>query len=438
VALFKKHLNAIKVKHSKNTAESQAVKMPLPKTLKIPMLMHIGTPCDVCVKVGDKVQRGQVIGNSEAFLSVPIHSPVAATVVKIDDYTTPAGVMTKAVILDVDEEQPETSFTPPVVESHEQLVQAAKNCGLVGLGGAAFPTFVKLNPKNIDEVNTLIVNAAECEPFITSDNRTMLEWRDNVVLAMDKIVKFMNLQNVIIGIEENKPKAIKAFSELAKQIEYLSVKVLKSRYPQGAEKVLVFETTGKVIGEGKLPSDVGVVVLNVTTLQKFGEYLTTGAPLMEKCVTVDGGAIANPANVIVPIGTEIADLVDFTGGYKCEPKKVLYGGPMMGLAIKSDKMPIIKNTNAILVFGEKEAKRDKITPCIRCGRCHFTCPFGLLPAAFEKNYYANDVAALENLNVLSCMECGCCAYICPASRDLVATNRLAKNLVRKKLQEGKK
>lgn len=438
MAFLKKHLNAIKVGHYKNTAETVTVTMPLPATLKIPMSMHIGTPCDVCVNVGDKVERGQVIGKSEVFLSVPIHSPAFATVTKIEDFTTPTGIYTKAVVLTVDEEQPNVEFSAPVVENHEQLVQAAKDCGLVGLGGAAFPTFVKLNPKNLNEVNTLVINAAECEPFITSDYRTMIQWRDDVMLAIEKIAKFMNLEKVIIGIEENKPIAIKEFSNLAKELNYLEVKKLRPRYPQGAEKVLVFETTGKVIEEGKLPSDVGVVVLNVTTLSKFGAYLRNGTPLMEKCVTLDGGAIANPTNVIVPIGTQIADLVEFAGGYKSEPQKILYGGPMMGLAVKDDKMPIIKNTNAILAFDEKQTKMDRITPCIRCGRCHNTCPFGLMPAAFEKNYYTNDVQALKDLHVMSCMECGCCAYACPASRDLVATNRLAKNLVRNSIKkEGK-
>ena len=438
MALFSKHLNSIKVGHFKNTAECESVRMPLPKTLRIPMSMHIGTPCDVCVNVGDKVEKGQVIGKSDAFLSVPIHSPVFATVTKIEDFTTPTGVYTKAVILAVDEEQPEKEFTPPVINSKEDLVNAAKECGLVGLGGAAFPTFVKLSPKNPDAIDTLVVNAAECEPFITSDYRSMLESTDNIIYAIDEVVKYLNISKVVIGIEENKPKAIKLFSEIAKNIEYLSVKKLYSRYPQGAERVIVYEATGRVINEGTLPGDVGVIVLNVTTLNKFGEYLKTGKPLIEKMVTLDGSAIANPCNVIVPIGTQIADLVEFAGGYKTKPGKVLYGGPMMGLAIKDDAMPIIKNTNAVLVLEEKQAKRDEITACIRCGKCHHTCPFKLMPAAFEKNYYTGDVEALKNLHVLNCMECGTCAYVCPASRDLVATNRLAKNLVRNQIKKEDK
>ncbi len=436
MSLFKKHLKSIKLSHNKNTCDDEFLRMPIPKTLKIPMSMHIGKPCEPCVNVGDKVKKGQIIADSSEFLSVPIHSPAFATIKAIEDFTTPNGVITKAIVLDVDDEQSEISFVPPVVNSHEDLVSAARNCGLVGLGGAAFPTFVKLNPPNLEQVNTLVINAAECEPYITSDYRVMLEKTGNILYAIDNIVEFMHLDQVIIGIEENKPLAIKIFTEIFKGKENFSVKILHSRYPQGAEKVLVFETTGKVIEEGKLPSDVGVVVLNVSTIEKLGDYLKTGTPLIERNLTLDGSAVSNPMNVIAPIGTSISDLIEFAGGYSCEPKKILYGGPMMGVASKNDSMPILKSTNAILAFGDEHYKRDKITPCIRCGRCHQACPFGLLPVAFEKNYYTDDIGALTNLHVLSCMECGCCAYVCPANRDLVATNRLAKNLVKSKQKKG--
>ena len=436
MSLLRRHLKSVKLKHNKNTQNDVFLKMPLPKTLKIPMSMHIGVPCEPCVKVGDKVEVGQIIGESSEFLSVPIHSPAFATVKAIEDFTTPNGVLTKSVILDVDAEQHEISFIPPEVKTHADLVDAARKCGLVGLGGAGFPTFVKLNPPNLEEVKTLVINAAECEPYITSDYRVMLEKNDNIFYAIDKIVELLNLEKVIIGIEENKPLAIQNFSLIASKKENFEVKVLRSRYPQGAEKVLVFETTGKIIEEGKLPSDVGVVVLNVSTIEKLGDYLKTGVPLIERNITLDGDAIAKPMNITAPIGTLISDLVEFAGGYSCEPKKILYGGPMMGVAVTNDNMPIIKSTNAILAFGEKKSQRDKITPCIRCGRCHMACPFGLLPVAFEKGYYANDTEGLLKLHVQSCMECGCCAYVCPASRDLVATNRLAKNLVKSKQKKG--
>lgn len=436
MSLFKKHLSAIKLQHNKNTQDNEFLKMPLPKILKIPMSMHIGTPCTPCVKVGDKVEKGQIIGESEEFLSVPVHSPAFATVKSIEDFTTSNGVITKAIVLDIDEEQPNITFTPPKVETHSDLVNAALNCGLVGLGGAAFPTFVKLNPKNLEDVDTLIINAAECEPYITSDYRVMLEKTDNIIYAIDKIVELLKLDSVIIGIEDNKPLAIEKFTEIAKEKEFLKVKKLRSRYPQGAEKVLVFETTGKVIEEGKLPADVGVIVINVSTVEKLGDYLKTGIPLIERNLTLDGTALARPMNITAPIGTLISDLVEFSGGYSDEPKKILYGGPMMGVAVKNDSMPIIKSTNAIIVFGEGHSKRDKITPCIRCGRCHRACPFGLLPVAFERGYYANDSEGLMKLHVLSCMECGCCSYECPANRDLVATNRLAKKLAKSKQIKG--
>ena len=434
--LFKSHLNAIKLSHNKNTQDKEFLKMPLPKILKIPMSMNIGAPCVPCVKAGDKVSKGQVIGEATEFLCVPIHSPAFATVKSIDDFTTSNGIMTKIVVLEVDEEQPNVEFTPPNVESQGDLVKAALDCGLVGLGGAAFPTFVKLNPKNLDEVDTLIINAAECEPYITSDYRAMLDKTENILYAIDKIVEFLKLEKVIVGIEDNKPKAIEKFTEIANEINYLTVKKLRSRYPQGAEKVLVFETTGKVIEEGKLPSDVGVIVMNVSTVEKLGEYLITGIPLIERNLTIDGTALNNSMNITAPIGTSISDLVEFSGGYSQEPQKILYGGPMMGVAVKNDSMPIMKSTNAIVVFADGHSKRDKITPCIRCGRCHRACPFGLLPVAFERGYYANDHEGLMKLHVLSCMECGCCAYVCPANRDLVATNRLAKRIAKSKQVKG--
>ena len=234
------------------------------------------------------------------------------------------------------------------------------------------------------------------------------------------------IKKIIIGIEENKKRSIACMRELANKIEGVEVKVLPSKYPQGGEKVLVYHTTKKVIPTGKLPIDVGCIVINCTTLASIGKYLIDGTPLVKKCVTVDGGAIKNPANVLVPIGTSVAELVEFCGGFKEEPAKVLYGGPMMGITINSIDAPVIKNTNAIVALTEKEAKLPKTTACIRCGSCTNACPFGLAAAEILRAYDKKDAEKLKALSVETCMECGCCSFVCPANRPLVQTNKLAK------------
>lgn len=303
--------------------------------------------------------------------------------------------------------------------------------GLVGLGGAGFPTHVKLMPKNLDEVTTLLVNGAECEPYITADNRAMLEDTDDIVEGIKLVKQYMNLSTVIIGVEDNKPQAIAKLQEAVSGIEGASVKALKAQYPQGGEKVLIFECTGKVVPEGKLPSDVGCVVMNVSTIAFVAKYMRTGMPLITKRLTVDGDAIAEPKNVEVAIGTSFSDVIDFCGGFKTEPKKIIMGGPMMGFAVPTVNYPVLKNNNAILAFSAaKTAEAEKPeTACIRCGRCVNACPFSLMPAAIEKAYKAGNVDGLKALKVNLCMECGCCAYVCPAKRNLVSVNRLAKKMI---------
>ena len=321
-------------------------------------------------------------------------------------------------------------YVIPVAETLD-LKKAARAAGLVGLGGAGFPTHVKLMPKNLDEVTTLLVNGAECEPYITADNRAMLEDTDDIVEGIKLVKKYMNLSTVIIGIEDNKPQAIAKLQAAVADIEGASVKALKAQYPQGGEKVLIYECTGKIVPEGKLPSDVGCVVMNVSSIAFVAKYMRTGMPLITKRLTVDGDAIAEPKNVEVAIGTSFSDVIDFCGGFKTEPKKIIMGGPMMGFAVPTINYPVLKNNNAILAFSAaKAAEAEKPeTPCIRCARCVNACPFSLMPAAIEKAYKAGNVDALKALKVNLCMECGCCAYVCPAKRNLVSVNRLAKKMI---------
>jgi electron transport complex protein RnfC len=326
--------------------------------------------------------------------------------------------------------KPDPKIKKPIIRSKKTLINAARNCGLVGLGGAGFPTHIKLKLKDETKIDTLIINGAECEPYITSDSLTMTDRADDMEYAISIIKKHFDIGKIIIGIEKNKKRAIATMQAMAKRIEGCSVCVLPEVYPQGGEKVLVYHTTKKVIPAGKLPLDVGCIVCNCTTLAAIGTYLKTGMPLVEKCITVDGGAVKNPQNVIVPIGTSMAEVFDFCGGFVTAPEKVLYGGPMMGITVPDLNAPVLKNTNAILALTPKEAKLPKTTACIRCGSCTNTCPFGLAPASILLAYKKKDTELLEKLSVETCMECGCCSFVCPANRPLVQTNKLAKALLK--------
>ena len=424
-------LHGIKVPHKKNTANCVPVRLSVPETVRIPMSMHIGKPAKVAVKRGDTVKVGQLIGEADGFISAPVHSSVSGTVAKIEEMTLSNGAKGQCVVINTDGEQ--TVFEgvkPPVVTDLQSFTEAVRQSGAVGLGGAGFPTFVKLSVKDLSKLDAVVINAAECEPYITSDTRTMLDKSDDIMSGIEAVKKYLQPNRFIIGIEKNKPEAIKKMQELASQSEGVEVKVLPSSYPQGGEKVLVFNTIGKIIPKGGLPLDVGVIVINVTTLAFIGNYLKTGMPLVNKCVTVDGSAVKEPKNVIAPIGMSIADVLEQSGGTKSEVAKALYGGPMMGLAVPSLDSPILKNTNAITAMDIKEATPPKTTPCIRCGACLNHCPLRLDPREIARAYKLGSVEDLQTLHVDLCMECGCCSYICPAHRPLVQTNKLAKALLR--------
>ncbi len=424
-------LHGIKVPHKKNTANCVPVRLSVPETVRIPMSMHIGKPAKVVVKRGDTVKVGQLIGEADGFISAPVHSSVSGTVAKIEEMTLSNGAKGQCVVINTDGEQ--TVFEgvkPPEVHDLQSFTEAVRQSGAVGLGGAGFPTFVKLSVKDLSKLDAVVINAAECEPYITSDTRTMLDKSDDIMRGIEAVKKYLQPNRFIIGIEKNKPEAIKKMQELASQSEGVEVKVLPSSYPQGGEKVLVFNTVGKIIPKGGLPLDVGVIVINVTTLAFIGNYLKTGMPLVNKCVTVDGSAVKEPKNVIAPIGMSIADVLEQSGGTKSEVAKALYGGPMMGLAVPSLDSPILKNTNAITAMDIKEATPPKTTPCIRCGACLNHCPLRLDPREIARAYKLGSVEDLQTLHVDLCMECGCCSYICPAHRPLVQTNKLAKALLR--------
>lgn len=419
------------IPHYKHTENTPATVMPIPAEVCITMSQHMGPPCKASVAKGAEVKVGTVIGDTDAFLSAPVHSSVSGTVKEVTEIVTGGGAKVQAVVITTDGQQTfDESVTKPVVESHADFVKAIRASGLVGLGGAGFPTHIKLNPKNIDEVDTLVVNAAECEPYITSDYRTILDRTQDVLDGVAAIRKYLGLTQVKFAVENNKPKGIELLREKYASDSSVEVCALNAIYPKGAEKVAIYETTGRVVKEGQLPSDAGVIVCNVTSVAFIGKYMRDGIPLISKCMTVDGGAVAEPKNVIAPIGVRYSEVIAFCGGYKKPVKKLVAGGPMMGMLIPNDSYPVVKGNNALLAFDEQQAIIPEASACIRCGRCMNTCPYHLMPRQIEIASQRGDVEALNKLKVMLCMECGCCSFVCPAKRGLTFSNKLAKQMVR--------
>ncbi len=420
------NLRSIHVPHRKNTAEIAAVRMDAPKSVTLPTSMHIGAPATPIVKVGDHVNIGTLIAEQNGYVSSPVYATVSGTVKKIEPLGVANGSAAPAITIESDGEMTlDESCTPPAVTDRDSFIEAVKKSGIVGLGGAGFPTYVKLNVES-ERIEELIINAAECEPYITSDTRAMLEYSDDIECAIEAFEKYLGVKKIIFGIENNKKEAISKMQEIAAKHSGVSVKVLPARYPQGGEKVMIYHVTRKVVPGGKLPIDVGCIVINCSTVAAIGKYLKTGIPLVERLITVDGSAINKPCNVIAPIGTSIEEVFEFAGGLKCKPGKVLYGGPMMGVTVPSLSLPVLKNTNALLAFNEKDSAPRKVTNCIRCGSCTNRCPFGLDPMAIAEAYRLGEEETLKKLRVDLCMECGCCAFCCPANRPIIQTHKLAK------------
>ncbi len=411
--------------HFKKTAELETVIMPPVAQVKIPLQQHIGAPANPVVKKDDKVFVGTLIAEAGGFVSAPVHSSVSGTV---------ADVKGGYIIIDSDGEMTkDPNLKPFPIETSADIAKAADACGLVGLGGAGFPTKVKLTLKEETKIDTLIINAAECEPYITSDYRECIESYDDVVEGVYLLKEVLKIPNAIICVESNKKKAIEMLYAIATDKrdvdDTIKLMQLPTRYPQGAEKVIIYSATGRKVPAGKLPSDVGCIVMNVTSIATLYRFIKTGMPLVSKRLTVDGNAVSEPKNVIVPIGTPIKDLLEFVGGIDEEADEIIMGGPMMGIDVCDENAVVEKRNNAITVM--KSGKAPKQTACIRCGRCAKACPMQLYPAKVESAINFNLTESLKNLNINYCMECGSCSFVCPASRPLTQVMRLAKANLRK-------
>ena len=428
--------------HSKSSTEKKAIESAKdPDLVVISLQQHIGAPCNPVVNVGDAVKVGQKIGDAEAFVSAPIHSSVSGIIKEIKDLTTPTGHSYCIVIESDGKNEMDEAVQPKPdisVLKKEEILTAIRGAGIVGMGGATFPAHVKLSPPPDKKIDTLIINGAECEPFLTADHRLMLERPDYVAYGMKLLMKALSVEVAYLGIEENKPDAIKAMGEVLKAEKGMEVMVLKAKYPQGAEKQLISACTGRRVPSGKLPMEVGVVVSNVGTVAAIGEAFRTGMPLVKRIVTITGGGIAEPKNLEVRIGTLFKDVIEECGGYKGVPGKIIMGGPMMGLAQYTDEIPCTKGTSVILILNEEEARIPEAKNCIRCGKCVGACPMGLMPLYLNAYYEKNMIGNAEEMNALDCMECGSCSFVCPSKRHLVDSIRAAKNeinAIKKKQQQ---
>lgn len=408
--------------------------------VRIPMNMSVGAPCKPIVKAGDLVKIGQVIAEPSG-ISVPIHASISGKVKAVK--TEYMGTGDLMVLVDIEndfENAIHESVVPPVVSDYPSFIAAVKASGMVGLGGAGFPTHIKLQPPADKKSNLLLINGMECEPYITSDDRQMVEEPRSIIKGILTILKYMDIPNAIIGVEDNKPEAIKALREevaRTNSIDRIEVRESAVRYPHGAERVMIQSLTGRIVPAQGLPCDVNVTVLNVSTVNYINKYLETGMPMVRRVLTLTGDCPANPGNYIVPIGTRIADLLEKTGGTVTDPKKVLMGGPMMGLSMSDYTTPIVKNNNAIILM-DKGAILPEETPCISCGRCVDACPANLMPNILNKATKKKDFDRLDDFAVMNCFECGSCAYVCPAKIQLVQSIRSGKSFYRAQLAKIKK
>ncbi|UCG77996.1 MAG: electron transport complex subunit RsxC [Nitrospirota bacterium] len=421
--------------HKELAEHSAIVEAKAPSRAIIPLSQHIGAPCESIVEIGKEVKKGEVVGNPGGFVSAPVHSSVSGKVIAIGDFPASNGRMVPSVVIENDskEEWAPLKDDPDYMSRNaDELREMIKNAGIVGLGGATFPSHVKLSPPKEKPIDAVIINGAECEPYLTADHRLMVESPKEVVEGLKIVMKVLGVKKGYIGIESNKPDAARIMSEAVAGESNIEVHVLQVKYPQGAEKMLIKSILDREVPAGGLPMDIGVVVHNVGTALAIYEACRFGKPIIERIVTVTGKGIKEPKNLKVRIGTPVSQLIEEAGGFIDDgPVKVIIGGPMMGFAQYSLDVPVTKGTSGVIAMTSDEYEpTEKFGPCIRCGRCIDICPMGLMPSMLslfsEKGFYED----CKEYNLFDCFECGSCTYVCPSKRPIVQFVRLAKSMVK--------
>lgn len=428
------------IRDYKGLTNSYETKPLLPCDVHIfPIAQHIGAPLKVLVQSGDTVKVGDKLADAEEYMAVPVHSSVSGTVKSINRHITPSGAMIESVFVENDKLYTPSESIAPVKNidalSKRELLWVVRDAGIVGMGGAGFPAHVKLDAKN--GIKFLIINGAECEPYITADHRRMLENTKEIIEGIKIVEKILGINSAYIGIETNKRDCINAFKQLLRYDDSIKIMSLKPKYPQGAEKMLIKAVTGKNVPTGGLPADVGAIVMNIETVYEIERAFSAGMPVTERIVTVSGDAVKNPSNFLVPLGVPASFLFEAAGGFVKEPKKIISGGPMMGFAQYSLDMPVIKTTSSILAFSNPDSVYDPDSPCIRCGKCVAHCPMKLMPNKLSLFAVKGNAEAAEKYNILDCMQCGMCSYVCPAKRNLLANIRKMRPVVLKNIRTKK-
>lgn len=427
----------VHLKYHKKLTQNQPInKAQVPQKAVIPLVQHLGAACQPLVKPGDKVKIGTKIGDCASFITSPVHSSISGVVKSIEKAPHPVVGEYVSIIIENDgTDAKDPSFAPRSSYQNlppEEIRKIVREAGIVGLGGATFPTYVKLTPPKGKQIDTLILNGAECEPYLTCDYRLMLERTEDILKGAQIIIKLLGIKNSYIAIESNKPEAIKAMQKATQQTPGINITVLKTKYPQGAEKQLIKEMLNKEVPQGGLPLDIGILVHNVGTILAIYEAVAYGKPLYERVVTMTGPGIKEPGNYLARVGTPVKQLIEEAGGYLGDPAKLIIGGPMMGLAQYTDDVPVVKGTTGVLIFTKKQAKVEKSLACMRCGRCVDVCPVNLLPTMISVAAESEKFDIAKEYDVSDCIECGGCAYVCPSRRPMVQHMKLAKAALSRK------
>ena len=417
----------------KELSKDKPIKAVLPKgELVYPLSQHIGAPAKPLVAKGDRVLTGQLIAEAGGFISANIHASVSGTVKTIEPRRVATGDSVMSIIVENDGLYEEVEYHPLAnyeTASKEEIIAKVKEAGVVGMGGAGFPNHVKLSPKEPDKIDYIIANCAECEPYLTSDYRKMLEEPEKLVGGLKIMLRLFDNATAILGVEDNKPDCIEKLQELTKDEPKITVKPLKTKYPQGAERQMIYATTGRQINSTMLPADAGCIVDNVDTVIAIYNAVVLGKPLIERIVTITGDAVADPRNFCVRLGTNYTELIEEAGGFKKDPVKIISGGPMMGFAMFTTDVPVIKTTSALLCMTKDEVAEYEPSACINCGRCVKVCPGQLIPTRLSVYADHGDAERFEKEGGLECCECGCCSYVCPAKRRLTQSIKSMRKIV---------